>query len=108
VYNPALVPRSQLPHSILDLTQPRWKGKVALAPTDSDFPPVVGAVIARDGEDAAAEWLRGLKRNAETYQDEEAVVAAVNRGDVASGVINHYYWYRLRLEVGTNGLHSAL
>ena len=24
----------------------RWKGKVAIAPLDSDFPPVVGAVIA--------------------------------------------------------------
>src|SRR5437867_9947622 len=67
-----------------------------------------GAVIARNGEGAAAEWLRGLKRNAQTYQDEEAVVAAVNRGDIPLGVVNHYYWYRLRLEVGKNGLHSAL
>ena len=43
---------SQLPQSILDLAKPQWKGKVAIAPTDSDFPPVVGAVIARYGEAA--------------------------------------------------------
>jgi iron(III) transport system substrate-binding protein len=108
VYNPSRLPRSQLPASLLDLAKPQWKGKVAIAPTDSDFPPLVGAVIATHGEAAAREWLAGLKRNARTYQDEEAVVAAVNRGDVATGVINSYYWYRLQLELGKNAMHSAL
>jgi len=108
VYNPSLVPRSRLPHSILDLAQPSWKGKVAIAPIDSDFPPVVGAVIAAQGEDAAARWLAGLKRNADVYQTEESVVAAVNRGDVAVGIINQYYWFRLQREVGKPAMHSAL
>jgi iron(III) transport system substrate-binding protein len=108
VYAPKRVPRSQLPASLLDLAKPAWKGKVAIAPTDSDFPPLVGAVIATHGEAAARDWLTGLKRNARIYQDEEAVVAAVNRGEVATGVINSYYWYRLQLELGQNGMHSAL
>jgi len=108
VYDPALIGRSELPQSILELAQPRWRGKVAIAPTDSDFPPLVAAVIARYGADRAAAWLRGLKRNAAIYQDEEAVVATVNRGGAASGVINAYYWYRLRLEVGRSGMRSAL
>lgn len=108
VYNGKLVPRSQLPRSILDLAQPSWKGKVAIAPIDSDFPPVVGAVIATEGAAGAARWLAGLKRNANVYQTEEAVVAAVNHGDVASGIINQYYWFRLRREVGDSGMHSAL
>lgn len=108
VYDPKLVARPRLPRSILDLAQPRWKGKVALAPTDSDFPPIVAAVIARVGEQRAAAWLQGLKRNAQTYQDEEAVAAAVNRGAVACGIINHYYWYRLRLELGAKATRSAL
>ena len=108
VYNPSLVSRSQLPHSILDLARPSWKRKVAIAPIDSDFPPVVGAVIATKGANAAASWLAGLKRNADVYQDEEAVVAAVNRGDVAAGIINQYYWFRLQREVGKAGTHSAL
>jgi iron(III) transport system substrate-binding protein len=108
VYDPALAPRSQLPASLLDLARPQWKGKIAIAPTDSDFPPLVGAVIATDGQAAARNWLAGLKRNARVYQDEEAVVAAVNRGDVATGVINSYYWYRLQLELGEKAMHSAL
>ena len=108
VYNPSRLPRSQLPASLLDFAQPQFKGKIAIAPTDSDFPPLVGAVIAKHGEAAARDWLAGLKRNARVYQDEEAVVAAVNRGDVASGVINSYYWYRLQLELGKSAMHSAL
>lgn len=108
VYNPSLLPRSRLPQSILELAGPSWKGKVAVAPIDSDFPPLVGAIIATKGADAAARWLAGLKRNAGVYQTEEAVVAAVDRGDVAGGIVNQYYWYRLQRETGKAAMHSAL
>jgi iron(III) transport system substrate-binding protein len=107
-YDPTRLSQSQLPASVLELAEPQWKGRVAIAPTDSDFPPVVGAIIAADGRAAAASWLDGLKRNAQTYQDEEAVVAAVNRGDVAAGIVNQYYWYRLRLELGARATRSRL
>jgi iron(III) transport system substrate-binding protein len=107
-YDPARIRASQLPRSVLDLAQPQWKGKIAIAPTDSDFPPLVGAIIAAYGKPAAVSWLRGLRLGAQTYQDDEAVVAAVNRGDVAAGIINQYYWYRLRLEIGAGAIHSAL
>ncbi|MBV8464133.1 MAG: extracellular solute-binding protein, partial [Acidimicrobiales bacterium] len=99
-YDPSLVPASQLPKSLLDLARPEWKGKVAIAPTDSDFVPLVGAVIATHGTEAARTWLEGLKANAATYQDDESVVAAVDRGQAAVGIVNQYYWYRLRLEQG--------
>ncbi len=102
------MPAGELPKSVLELAQPRWKGRIAIAPTDSDFPPLVGAIIARYGRQAAVSWLAGMKRNAQLFQDDEAVVAAVNRGDVATGIINHYYWYRLRLEVGRRAMHSTL
>jgi iron(III) transport system substrate-binding protein len=108
VYDPSLIARSKLPTSILDLAKPAWKGKIAIAAIDSDFPPLVGAVLETYGVQTATAWLQGLKRNAATYQDDESVVAAVNRGNVAVGVINQYYWYRLRLEVGDSGIHSAL
>lgn len=106
--NPSLLPRSKLPVSILDLARPEWRSKIAVAPLDSDFPPVVGAVVSTHGVDVATTWLAGLKQNAEIYQDAEAVVAAVNRGDVACGVVNSYYWYRLRRELGANRMHSTL
>lgn len=107
-YDPKLIAAARLPKSLLELAEPGWKGKVALAPTDSDFVPLVGAVIATYGKQAAFNWLSGLKRNGSLYQSDESVVAAVNKGDVPLGIINHYYWYRLRLEVGASGMHSTL
>jgi iron(III) transport system substrate-binding protein len=65
-------------------------------------------VIAAYGQPAALSWLKGLKANSSLYQDEEATVAAVNRGQAAVGLINNYYWYRLQLEVGANHMHSKL
>lgn len=107
-YNPARLSPSQLPTSVLQLAQPQWKGKIAIAPTDSDFPPLVGAIISTYGTSVAERWLAGLKQNAQAYQDEEGVVAAVNRADIGAGVVNQYYWYRLRLEVGNGDVHSKL
>ncbi len=108
VYNPSLISPTKLPAKFLDLAQSQWKGKVAFAPTDSDFVPMVGAMIATYGTSTAQSWLSGLKANGSLYQDDETVVAAVNRGTEAVGIINHYYWYRLRLEVGMGGIHSKL
>jgi iron(III) transport system substrate-binding protein len=107
-YDPSRVAASQLPASVMDLAQPAWKGKVAIAPTDSDFVPLVGAVIATYGQPAALTWLRGLKANSAIYQDDESVVAAVDRGRATVGIINQYYWYRLRLEQGASHTHSKL
>lgn len=107
-YNPSLVPASKLPASVMDLARPEWKGKLAIAPTDSDFVPLVGAVIATYGQPAALNWLRGLKSNAASYQDIESVVAAVERRQKAIGIINQYYWYRLQLEQGGTKTQSKL
>jgi iron(III) transport system substrate-binding protein len=107
-YDPARLSASELPRSVLELADPQWKGRIAIAPTDSDFVPVVGAVIATHGKAAAQRWLEGLKRNAQLFQDDEAVVAAVNRGAVDAGIINQYYWYRLREEVGQSAMRSRL
>ena len=99
-YNPSLIKSDQLPASLLDLAGPAWKGKVAIAPTDADFLPLVSAVEALKGRDAALQWLKGLKDNAQIFDDEEGVIAAVERGTVAMGIINNYYWDRLNTETG--------
>ena len=42
------------------------------------------------------------------YQDDESVVAAVARGDVAVGIINNYYWARLETDLGPAKIDSKL
>src|SRR5208283_855021 len=107
-YNPTKISAGALPASLLDLAKPEWKGKVGFAPSDADFLPLVSAVIKRDGKAAALAWLQGLKANGLIYQDDESVVAAVARGDVATGIINNYYWYRLETELGPDKIDSKI
>ncbi len=107
-YNPAKISESALPASLLDFTQPQWKTKIGIAPSDGDFLPLVSAVIKEDGKDAALVWLKGLKANAKIYEDDEGVAAAVAHGDVAVGIINNYYWYRLETQLGPQGIHSKI
>jgi iron(III) transport system substrate-binding protein len=107
-FSPSMIQESALPASLLDLAKPEWKGKVAIAPTDADFLPLVDAVAVLKGRAAALDWLKGLKRNAQVFEDDEGVVAAVNRGSVATGIINNYYWARLRTEEGADKMHSRI
>jgi len=107
-YNTAKLQASQLPASIFDLAKPEWKGKVGIAPSDADFLPLVSAVIALKGEAQTLQWLKGLKTNAQIFDDDEGVVAAVNRGGVLTGVINNYYWARLHTELGDKATRSAI
>ncbi|HSZ14281.1 MAG TPA: iron ABC transporter substrate-binding protein [Solirubrobacteraceae bacterium] len=108
VYNTSQVKPAQLPGSILELAEPRWRGKVGFAPSETDFQPLITAIVKLDGNAAAERWLKGLQANGKIYPDNETVVAQVNNGESAVGPINHYYWYRLRTEVGAGAVHSAL
>lgn len=107
-YNARMITNSALPKTLLTLAEPRYKGRVAVAPTDSDFYPLVQAVVDTYGRSRTLHWLRDLKRNAQIYQDDEGVAAAVEKGAAAFGIINNYYFYRLREQVGAAHMHSKL
>jgi iron(III) transport system substrate-binding protein len=108
VYNTSELSSSELPSSILELAEAKWKGKLGFAPSETDFQPLVTSIMRLDGVPAAERWLKGLQANGRVYPDNETVVAQVNNGESALGPINHYYWFRLRDEVGAGGVHSAL
>jgi iron(III) transport system substrate-binding protein len=108
VFNTAATSDAQLPASVLDMAGPAWKGKFGFAPTETDFQPVLTAVAKLKGTDAATTWLADLKANAKVYPDNETLVAAVNSGQIATGLIDHYYWYRLQRELGPAKTTSAL
>ncbi len=110
IYNTRLLKPSQLPTSVMTLASPKWSGKLALAPGETDFQPIVTAVERTHGKASALKWLDGLKANAGShiYPDNETITSEVNAGQVAVGVINQYYWYRLRAQLGSSGMHSAI
>jgi iron(III) transport system substrate-binding protein len=110
IYNPSLIAKSQLPTSVMQLADPRYQGKLAFAAGETDFQPIVTSVIRSYGQAAALRWLQGIKTNAASHivPDNETIADEVNRGQVAFGVINQYYWYRLQAEVGAAGMHSQI
>jgi iron(III) transport system substrate-binding protein len=108
VYNPGQIAAGELPASILDLAKPEWKGKLAIAPSEPDFVPIVSAIEKLDGEAAAQSWLEGFAANAKHYNDNEGIIAAVDSGQIAAGIINHYYWYEAVAEEGRDKVPSEL
>lgn len=107
-YNPSLIGEPELPASILDLADPRWKDQVAIASGGVDFQAIVSAVLALRGEEATRTWLAGLKTNAQVYPSNTAVMKAVDEGKVQVGVMYHYYWYRDQAKNGLIGDDAKL
>jgi iron(III) transport system substrate-binding protein len=109
-YNTSLLSPSELPKSVMELADPQWKGKIGIAGSETDFQPIVTSIARAHGDAAALQWLEGVKANAgsHSYPDNETLISEVNRGQVALGVINQYYWYREKAQVGEAGLHSAI
>jgi iron(III) transport system substrate-binding protein len=110
IYNPSLIAKHQLPTSIMQLADPKYQGKVAFAAGETDFQPIVTSVLKTYGQAAALRWLNGMKSNAASHlvSNNETLVNDVNRGQVAFGLMNEYYWYRLRAEIGASAMHSQL
>lgn len=91
-YNTGKVKPSELPQSVKDLTRPEWQGRIGWAPTNASFQAFVTAFRILEGEAAAVQWLDGMRANQpRTYKNNTAIVEALGRGEVAVGLVNHYY-----------------
>jgi len=110
IYNPSLISASQLPTHVSQLAEAKYKGKLALAPQETDFQPIVTAYDRAYGKSATLTWLKAIYANAggHVYQDNETIADEVNRGAVAFGIVNQYYWYRMRAEIGAGNVHSDI
>jgi iron(III) transport system substrate-binding protein len=110
IYNPSLISKSQLPTSVLQLASPQYRGKLAFAAGETDFQPIVTSVARAYGQAEAYSWLEGIKSNTgpHVYPDNETIADEVNRGAVAFGVVNQYYWYRLKAELGAGNIRSQI
>jgi iron(III) transport system substrate-binding protein len=110
IYNPSLIAKSQLPTSVMQLADSKYRGKFAFAAGETDFQPIVTSVVKAYGQTAALRWLQAIKTNAASHivPDNETIADEVNRGQVAFGVINQYYWYRLQAEIGSSAMHSQI
>ncbi len=93
-YNPKKISEADLPKSILDLTQPKWKGTFAYAPSGG-FVSTVSYLIDTIGKAKTLKWLEGIKANGINEKKNGKVRDTVEAGQHAFGLSNHYYWYVL-------------
>ena len=90
IYNTKLLTAADVPKSLLELTEPRWRGKVALGS------PILGTMATHHtalflalGDARAREFFQALKRNeVRIVVGNTAVRDAVSQGEVPLGLID--------------------
>ncbi|MBI4736228.1 MAG: extracellular solute-binding protein [candidate division NC10 bacterium] len=97
--NSNLVKAPEAPRSYFDLTDPRWKGKIAIASMGERT--TVGwlaAILAVKGEEFTKKYVADLRANGlKVLKNNTEVRKAVASGEYAVGITNHYY-YLLQLQ----------
>jgi iron(III) transport system substrate-binding protein len=99
VYNTDELSEADLPDSIWDYADPKWKGKIGLPPTNASFQAFVSAMRLQEGDERTREWLQAIKANEpKFYEKNTPVVEAVASGEIQVGFVNHYYLYLVKEE----------
>ncbi|MBK4216096.1 iron ABC transporter substrate-binding protein [Paracoccus caeni] len=100
VHSTERVAEADLPQSITDLTDEKYKGRVAWAPTNGSFQAFVTAFRVAEGDEAAKAWIDGMIANeAKVYRNNGTQIEAIANGEVDYGLVNNYYLGRY---VGAN------
>ena len=93
-YNTDRVSEDEVPDSVFDVLDPKWKGRVGYPPTNASFIAFISALRAEFGDDRAREFLEGLKANdAQRLDNNILVLNAIANGELDLGLVNHYYLY---------------
>ncbi|WP_419842213.1 extracellular solute-binding protein [Candidatus Poriferisodalis sp.] len=95
VYNIDNVEPDELPRSVFDLTDERYRGKVAIPATNGSFVDWFTVLADQYGSDIAAQWLSDMVANgARYYPNNRSIVEAAGRGEIEMGLVNHYYQHQ--------------
>jgi len=90
---------SEVPDSVFDVTDRKWRGRVGVAPPNASFQAFVSGMRLEVGDDRAREWLKDLVANQpKRYDNNIQQIEAIDRGEIDIGLVNHYYLYELRRE----------
>jgi iron(III) transport system substrate-binding protein len=93
-YNTDKLTEADLPKSVFELTEPKWKGKVGFPPSNASFVAYISALREQHGDQRVEQFLQGLKANeAKKFDNNVLTLEAIAAGEIEVGLVNHYYLY---------------
>lgn len=108
-YDGEALEESDVPGQVEAFADPEWEGRVGLAPGNASFQSFVTGFRAAEGDDAAQTWLEAMADNDPAkFESNSETLEAVNEGVVEIGLINHYYLYALREEIGEENVTAQM
>jgi iron(III) transport system substrate-binding protein len=106
MYNTDLVKPEELPKSLLDLADPKWKEQIGSA--DSRNGAMMANLVAlRElvGAEKTTEFVKGLVANETAwFSGHTEVRKAVGAGEIKLGFVNHYYYFLSKAEGAPVGI----
>ena len=97
VYNPGALNGDDLPRSLAQLAEPRFRGRLGWAPGNASFQAHVSALRHAWGEEKTEAWLKGVLANEpRAYPKNSPQVKAAAAGEIDAGWVNHYYLHKVR------------
>lgn len=97
-YSSQRVSAEELPKSVFDLTDPKYRGRVGWSPANAGFQAFVSAMRLTHGEEKTAQWLAAMKANGtKSYARNTVILEGIAAGEIDFGLPNHYYLVRYKI-----------
>lgn len=112
-FNTDLVSQNEVPKTIDEIVNAKWKSKVGIAPTNASFQSFVTAMRQIRGDEATLSWLKQLASNdPQKFEKNSQIVEAIDANVISLGLVNHYYIYEVSDSLGReinvkNGFFAA-
>jgi len=108
-YDPEVAPEVAEFTGIDQVLDERYRGKLGFAPTNASFQSFVTALRVDRGDEGARQWLEDFAAlDPQAFDNNIAVLDAIEAGQVSIGLINHYYWYERVAEKGEDGVAARI
>lgn len=97
-YSSARINNAELPKTVFDLAQERYRGRMALPPSNGSFQSFVTAMRVLHGDAKTLEWLKAIKANEpKIFTNNAAALTAIADGEADFALINSYYLPRFKM-----------
>jgi iron(III) transport system substrate-binding protein len=106
MYNKDLISEEEMPKTIWELTEEKWKGQFAITRGgNGSMIAHVSALRQEWGDDKTSEWLSAIKDNAGAIMNGHGDIRkAVGAGEFKFGLVNNYYFHQQLIEPSDNNV----